>query len=128
MLQIQFPQARAVFQRNEKNEGIVPIWGNIRFQSIKIYYNLFARYEKLDDPHSVGDWIQISPASTSFQGILKIPAGGWYRIVVQLKNGKKMLSQASVDKIGVGEIILTLGQSNSANSGSVCTTLQSDLG
>ena len=63
MLQIQFPQARAVFQRNEKNEGIVPIWGNIRFQSIKIYYNLFARYEKLDDPHSVGRWIQISPVS-----------------------------------------------------------------
>ena len=33
--------------------------------------------------------------ATSFRGILKIPAGGWYRIVVQLKNGKKMLSQAS---------------------------------
>jgi hypothetical protein len=128
MIHILFPQPRAVFQRNAANQALIPISGVIHFQNVKPYYDLFARYEKVNDEKNKGSWVRISPAAKFFQGTITVPAGGWYRIMLQLRNGKKILGQTAVEKIGVGEIFIISGQSNSANHGSAKTVLQSDLG
>ena len=53
-----------------------------------------------------------------FSGQLTLPAGGWYRITVRARQGTKTLAEQAVDKVGVGEVFITAGQSNSANFGS----------
>lgn len=50
---------------------------------------------------------------------LKVPAGGWYQFWIQelSANGLSVLSEARVSHVGVGEVFLTAGQSNSVAAG-----------
>jgi hypothetical protein len=52
-----------------------------------------------------------------FRGELKAPAGGWYQVRVRLVAGGTTVAEASVEHVGVGEIFVIGGQSNSANHG-----------
>ena len=55
------------------------------------------------------------------------PAGGWYRLEVRaLKDGKE-IGSAVVDHVGVGEVFVGAGQSNSTNCGQFQTQPQSGL-
>ena len=47
-----------------------------------------------------------------------VPAG-WYDLRVEARRAGDVVASATVPGVGVGEVFLTLGQSNSANSGSV---------
>jgi len=53
----------------------------------------------------------------NFSGQLPLKAGGWYVITVRGRNGKEVVAEAAVSKVGVGEVFVTAGQSNSANFG-----------
>ena len=53
----------------------------------------------------------------TFDATLPAPAGGWYKLEVRaLKDGKEV-AQAAVDHVGVGEVFVGAGQSNSTNCG-----------
>ena len=52
-----------------------------------------------------------------FTGRLTLPAGGWYQVTVRARTGTRMIAEQLVDKVGVGEVFVTAGQSNSANFG-----------
>ena len=57
------------------------------------------------------------PGARSFDAALPAPAGGWYKVEVRaLKDGKEVAS-AAVDHVGVGEVFVGAGQSNSTNCG-----------
>ena len=66
-------------------------------------------------------WIAITPkgqqVSGKFTGRLSLPAGGWYQLTVRARTGSRMVAEQLVDKVGVGEVFVTAGQSNSANFG-----------
>jgi eukaryotic-like serine/threonine-protein kinase len=65
-----------------------------------------------------GQW-QALPAegARAFDAALPAPAGGWYRVEVRaLKDGKEVGS-AAVEHVGVGEVFVGAGQSNSTNCG-----------
>lgn len=66
-------------------------------------------------------WIAITPGGQKvagkFTGRLTLPAGGWYQLRVRARMGNRMIAEQSVDKVGVGEVFVTAGQSNSANFG-----------
>ncbi|MBM3888573.1 MAG: sialate O-acetylesterase, partial [Verrucomicrobia bacterium] len=49
-------------------------------------------------------------------GRLKLPTG-WYRIEFRAKRGETVIATAAVERVGVGEVFVTCGQSNSANYG-----------
>lgn len=66
------------------------------------------------------DWVklaEIKPGKTNFNAELKAPAGGWYRLEVRLRQDKLTIGEASVEHVGVGEVFVVAGQSNSANHG-----------
>jgi len=52
-----------------------------------------------------------------FRGELSTPAGGWYRLEVRLIHGGNVAAETTVEHVGVGEIFVISGQSNSANHG-----------
>lgn len=66
-------------------------------------------------------WVAITPQGQGvqgkFSGRLTLPAGGWYQVSVRVRAGERMIAEQSVDKVGVGEVFVTAGQSNSANFG-----------
>ena len=52
-----------------------------------------------------------------FRAELSAPAGGWYRVRVRLASADATVAEANVEHVGVGEIFVIAGQSNSANHG-----------
>ncbi|MCA9184637.1 MAG: hypothetical protein KDA99_03430, partial [Planctomycetales bacterium] len=52
-----------------------------------------------------------------FSATLPVDPGGWYRLDLRQLHGGEVVGQASVEHVGVGEIFVVAGQSNSANHG-----------
>ncbi len=52
-----------------------------------------------------------------FRGRFDAPAGGWYRLEVRARRGEETVAHAVVEHIGIGEVFVITGQSNSANHG-----------
>jgi len=52
-----------------------------------------------------------------FRCELNAPAGGWYRLEAQVKQQAVVLAEAAVEHVGVVEVFVIAGQSNSANHG-----------
>lgn len=61
----------------------------------------------------------IDPATHEFSGNLIAPAGGWYRLIIKPFHGAESVGQSAIDHVGVGEVFVIAGQSNSTNYGSV---------
>ncbi len=60
---------------------------------------------------------QGQPVADKFAGRLTLPAGGWYLVTVRARSGTRTLGEQVVGRVGVGEVFVTAGQSNSANFG-----------
>ncbi len=48
---------------------------------------------------------------------LPAPAGGWKKLEVRVTDGDNEVARAMIEHVGIGEIFLIAGQSNSANHG-----------
>lgn len=53
----------------------------------------------------------------AFSGQVEARSGGWYRVDVRVLTGAKVLAESSVEHVGIGEVFVIAGQSNSANYG-----------
>lgn len=51
------------------------------------------------------------------KGNIEAPAGGWWRLEVRIANAGKELARGSVPHVGIGDVFVVAGQSNSANHG-----------
>ena len=98
-----------VFQRQTKSKGYVAVNGKTTAKSLncvikgKDYRDKEIAIEKTIKPDKYGD----------FKVKIETPAGGWYRLQIRYgDNGFK-----EIDNVGVGEIIIGAGQSNSTNFG-----------
>lgn len=118
---INFPADRGIFQRDAENVAAI---------TIKASYDgadtLKARVE--EDGVAVSDWVSMKKEGEEYAAtIAKVPAGGWYQIVVaSFDAAGNESSRTEVDHIGVGEVYITGGQSNSANFGGEKTQCESD--
>ncbi|GAB2523540.1 hypothetical protein GCM10027085_12350 [Spirosoma aerophilum] len=56
--------------------------------------------------------VQSNPANNLFLGYVTA-AGGWYVLTVRTLVGTTVIEQASVQPVGIGEVFITAGQSNS---------------
>ena len=61
----------------------------------------------------------------ALSGLLEAPAGGWWKLEVRVLHLNKVLAAGSVEHVGVGEVFVVAGQSNSANHGEEKLTPQS---
>ncbi len=75
-----------------------------------------------------GEWRNLAAAfqGANFQATLELPAGGWYRLEVRVTRNGKVFGDAAVEHVGVGEVFVVAGQSNSANHGAEKLSTQTE--
>lgn len=105
---ISFPVNRAVFQRNASNTGMIPIAGTFQSRVERID----ARLTPINGGNSV-DWtaIAVNPNFGTFTGNIFAQAG-WYKLEVRALRGTEIIGISTVDKVGIGEVLIISGQSN----------------
>ena len=74
-------------------------------------------------------WIRRdTPTSTGqFRCSVELPAGGWFRLEVRQRRGDSVVAQTHIEHLGIGEVFVVTGQSNSANHGEELQQPQSGL-
>lgn len=119
------PSVREVIQRNSDNYADVKITGELSGEVDKIEARAFVM--KDGSGNSV-EWKKITGKikDGKISGKFKLPAGGWYRIEVRTIKGKEIVDSTAVEQVGVGEVFVTAGQSNSTNYGYPKTTPTED--
>jgi hypothetical protein len=110
------PVGRMIYQRNDQNLASVKIQGT--------FSGTVDRIEARVVPRSgyggtATDWtvVDASPTGGAFSSTLPVH-GGWYDIEVRTVQGGTPVASAAMQRVGVGEVFITAGQSNSANYGS----------
>ncbi len=109
------PRDYQVVQRNAKNVGTVRVRGKLGAGAEKA--------DALDYRVSVdgkpGVWQKLGTPvkGGAFGATVEVAAGGWYRFEVRAVVGGKAVAAARVEHLGVGEVFVIAGQSNSANHG-----------
>lgn len=119
-LAISAPLSRQVIQRDAENQAVLTIRGTVSqpVDSIEVKAELLpgAAHGKATD------WIRAAGKEAINAGVftvtLQLQAGGWYMVMIRAKHGEHVVAQGGVDRVGVGEVFVTAGQSNSANFGS----------
>ena len=114
-LRLTSPRNYEVFQRQTKERGQVLISGELD-NGDAFPCRLEARIGGGDSAYA---WTTLDPAlaTPSFSARLEAPSGGWFRIEVRAIRDGQVLGSASVEHVGVGEVFVVAGQSNSANHG-----------
>ena len=66
-----------------------------------------------------GAWqpLAFKAGADAFRAALDAPAGGWFRLEVRALAAGKTLAETNVPHVGLGEVFVIAGQSNSANHG-----------
>ena len=74
-------------------------------------------------------WIRRdTPTSTGqFRCSVEMPAGGWFQLEVRQRRGTSVVAQTQIEHLGIGEVFVVTGQSNSANHGEELQQPQSGL-
>ena len=113
---VQSLPTRAVFQRNDVNQAAVPIEGT--FTELNVTSIEARAVPRPGFSGAATSWQQIdgAPLGGIFNGSLNTSAG-WYDVQVRSMNGATAIQTQTVERIGVGEVFITAGQSNSANHG-----------
>ncbi|RIV18291.1 DUF11 domain-containing protein [Fibrisoma montanum] len=112
---ITHPMPRLVVQRGTDNTGRLYIAGRLTSAADRIEAQL--------TPVAAGQgtatgWqtIQTNPSGNLFLGYLT-GSGGWYVVTVRAIRNNVSIGQATVQPVGIGEVFITAGQSNSRGLG-----------
>jgi len=116
-----FPKARQIIQRNADNHADVRVAGNWSGTALRIEARAIVMPGVTNNGVST-DWMLIVDAPTNgpFSGMLPgVAAGGWYRIEIRaVYADTNLVLSTAVDRVGVGDVFVTAGQSNAACFGS----------
>jgi hypothetical protein len=106
-----------VFQRQKETSGRVLVSGRTTKPSdaVKVRFTGESRFGKLPE-----GWVDLpfNPQTQSFVSQLEIPAGGWYEVEIKSFLKGAETATVKVPRVGVGEVFVTCGQSNSTSCGS----------
>ncbi|MEO8427629.1 MAG: sialate O-acetylesterase [Verrucomicrobiota bacterium] len=64
---------------------------------------------------------------SAFRSEWNATAGGWHRLVLRVRRGQIVLTETNIAHVGVGEVFVIAGQSNSANHGEEKQSVKSGL-
>lgn len=115
-LRLESPMDYQVFQRRTRSAGAVVVRGRAEANIGR----LEARVTGMGPNGALPDrWeaVSIDPTSRLFSTELPVPAGGWYVVDVRASEGDKVVAEGKVNHVGVGEVFVIAGQSNSTNCG-----------
>ncbi len=119
-LHLKSPLEYQVVQRLSPGAGTLRITGELTEEVSgelpKADSTIEARFSNESDETS---WRRVSGSvlGRAVKGTVEAPAGGWWRLEVRVSLAGKMVASGSVDRVGVGEVFVIAGQSNSANHG-----------
>lgn len=108
-----------VVQRQQDGTAEVAVRGRIHFPATSIEVRI--------DEKGWRSLADLTIGSDQFNGTITLPAGGWYRLQVRAGSKGDLTKVATVDHIGVGEVFVIAGQSNSANHGEEKQRVRSGL-
>ncbi|MFO1436898.1 MAG: sialate O-acetylesterase [Verrucomicrobiaceae bacterium] len=110
------PLDHSVVQRSTPSRGLVRIEGELSEEVKAAEVSIEAR---LVDEQRELPWQRVggSVAGKKLEGTLEAIAGGWWRLDVRVMSVGKELAKGSVAHVGIGEVFVIAGQSNSANHG-----------
>ena len=118
------PRPRSVAQRRTDGTGRIPVSGVF---NDSIGASVEARAIPIGKSVSEATaWQTLETNGESFSGSVHVAAGGWYELQTRLVDAaNETVHVTSTDDVGVGEVFVIAGQSNSANSGGTRLTPQS---
>ena len=112
MINLESPDSHQIVQRNEYNSGTFPVQGSTEY----IVDLVQGRHTSLENG-TPSAWINVTvPIGSNFYGTLDVPTG-WHRLEFRFMNGSQQIDLTTVEPVGVGEVFIVAGQSNSANHG-----------
>jgi hypothetical protein len=116
------PQDYQVFQRQTAATGKIVIDSVLDSKARGALTNLDGLEAQIIGPsgdEKTAEWkpLPFDNRVRRFRAELPVPAGGWYRVKVRLMGHGTTVAEATVDHVGVGEVFVISGQSNSANYG-----------
>jgi hypothetical protein len=116
-LKVTQPTERAIFQRDERGVAEVPVAVTVaNEQADRVEVRAIDRQTKLP----VKDWANVTAGMK-----LTLP-GGWYELDFRASKAGAVVATGTVKRVGVGEVFVTCGQSNSANHGQPPQKAQDD--
>ncbi|MCY2990255.1 MAG: hypothetical protein NTY19_20620 [Planctomycetota bacterium] len=117
VLRLDSPLDYQVVQRRTRTEGLVPIRGRAPAGTERVEVQLG------------GDWLpaKLTQTDGAFVAEVKVASGGWYVCRVRATAKGQLLATAEVPHVGVGEVFVVAGQSNSANHGEEKLSTQTGL-
>jgi hypothetical protein len=125
-LTISSPLDYQVFQRQTRLAGIILIRGHAPSSG----NNARARITgtSLTGPLP-GKWsnLTLDPSTGDLSANLATPAGGFYTVEIQLREGHHLFADTIIPHVGVGEVFVISGQSNSTNYGEVPQTTETGM-
>ncbi len=115
-----------VFQRSAPLKGEVQICGIAHLQADRLEARLTGT--SLNGPLP-GNWVRLhfDKASGAFRASLSTVPGGFYQLEVRLLRAHTQVAETAVAHLGVGEIFVISGQSNSTNYGEVRQTTETGM-
>ncbi len=114
-IQITSPLNRIVFQRNNQNLSTFNVTGFFTGTADSIQTRLVPR---VVGQGTLVNWQRISQSITNsnFCGTMTA-AGGWYSLEIRSWKNGSITNNATIDRVGVGEVFLIVGHSNAQGNG-----------
>ncbi|MBL8764255.1 MAG: alpha-L-fucosidase [Phycisphaerae bacterium] len=114
-LSLETPTDYQVFQRATERAGIVGVrgWTGVACEAVEARLTGSSEWGEPD-----ATWSRATPAADgSFALRLSAPAGGWYLLECRAVRAGAPIANVRVNHVGVGEVFVGAGQSNSTNCG-----------
>jgi hypothetical protein len=112
------PMVRQVVQRRDDNVGNILFVGSFTGNVDSFQARSTLRPGMVGVPQDWTPLIDVSVNDGNFVGIFRQPAGGFYDLQVRPSFQGQAGQPVTILAVGVGEVFITAGQSNSTNSGS----------
>lgn len=97
-----------VFQRRTREAGTIRVAGKVNVPCDRV------EFRRGDE-----DWqpVALDAAGGAFYASVPVPAGGWYRCEIRALQDGQTVASRTIEHVGVGEVFVVAGQSNSTNCG-----------
>jgi hypothetical protein len=126
ILSLSSPVDYQVFQRQSRLRGSIVVRGHIAGGVDNVQVGILGK--SLLGP-LYGKWksLPLDGKSGDFDAKLATVAGGYYEVDVKAMAGARVVAEVTVPHVGVGEVFLISGQSNSTNYGEVRQTTATEM-